>query len=88
MQVVDFFPGSFAYITAPSVVIPGIGAWLTWLRALLVGFILAPTMLPLSVMMLPHSFAPPEFAALWSLVWGVLTRMLSQNLGLGCGIQT
>jgi len=54
--IINFFLGSLAYITAPSVVIPGVGVWLTWLRAVLIGFLMAPTMLQLSTIMLPHSF--------------------------------
>ena len=52
---VNFFIGSAAYITLPSMVIPGIGVLGTVFRGLMLGVILAPSMLRLSTAMLPHS---------------------------------
>jgi hypothetical protein len=52
---VNFFIGSVAYITLPSIVIPGIGVLGTVFRGLMIGVILAPSMLVLSTTMLPHS---------------------------------
>ncbi len=53
---VNFALGSVATITLPSVVVPGIGALMAWLRAGAVGVILAPSMVALSERMIPHSF--------------------------------
>ncbi len=53
--VVNFLLGSLASITLPSFVLPGIGALLAAVRALVWGLILAPTMDTLAVGMLPHS---------------------------------
>jgi hypothetical protein len=52
---VNFFIGSVAYITLPSIVIPGIGILGTVFRGLMIGVLLAPSMLALSTTMLPHS---------------------------------
>ena len=52
---VNFFIGSLAYITLPSLVIPGIGVLGTVFRGLMIGVLLAPSMLALSTTMLPHS---------------------------------
>jgi hypothetical protein len=53
--LVNFFLGSLAYITLPSVILFGFGLVLSWLRALLWGLLLAPTMVVLATSMLPHS---------------------------------
>jgi hypothetical protein len=52
---VNFVLGSLAYITLPSILIPGIGVFLASLRALLWGVLLAPVMQTLAFAMLPHS---------------------------------
>jgi len=52
---VNFFIGSLAYITLPSLVIPGIGVLGTLFRGLMIGTLLAPTMLALSTTMMLHS---------------------------------
>lgn len=52
---VNFFIGSLAYITLSSIVIPGIGVLGTVFRGLMIGVLLAPSMLALSTTMLPHS---------------------------------
>jgi hypothetical protein len=52
---VNFFIGSLAYITLSSIVIPGIGVVGTVFRGLMIGVLLAPSMLALSTSMLPHS---------------------------------
>ncbi len=53
--VVNFFLGSLAYITLPSVLFFGAGLFLSWLRAFLWGVLLAPTIPALAFSMLPHS---------------------------------
>jgi hypothetical protein len=53
---INFLLGSLAYITLPSVVLPGIGALAAGFRALLWGLVLAPGWVGLSKAMLPHSF--------------------------------
>ena len=53
---INFLLGSFASITLPSFVIPGIGALVSFWRDLLWGILLAPTDLTLSGRMLPHSW--------------------------------
>jgi hypothetical protein len=52
---VNFFLGSLAYITLPSILVPGIGFLLACVRALAWGLLLAPTTQPLAFAMLPHS---------------------------------
>lgn len=53
--VINFFLGSLAYITIPSVIFFGAGLILSWLRALMWGLLLAPTIVALAYQMLPHS---------------------------------
>jgi hypothetical protein len=53
--VVNFFLGSLAFITLPSIFFFGAGLLLAWLRAFLWGFLLAPTIPMLAHSMLPHS---------------------------------
>jgi len=53
---INFFLGSMAYITIPSVIIPGVGALAAAFRAVMWGLLLAPTFDTLSGAMLPHSF--------------------------------
>jgi len=53
---INFFLGSMAYITIPSVIIPGVGALAAAFRAAMWGLLLAPTFDTLSGAMLPHSF--------------------------------
>jgi hypothetical protein len=53
--VVNFLLGSLAYITLPSILLPGIGVFLAGLRATAWGLILAPVMQSLAHAMLPHS---------------------------------
>jgi hypothetical protein len=53
--VVNFFLGSVAYITIPSVLLPGFGAALAGFRAIMWGLLLAPVMETLAYPMLPHS---------------------------------
>jgi hypothetical protein len=52
---VNFFLGSLAYITLPSILLPGSGVLLAGLRALAWGLILAPLAQTLAFTMLPHS---------------------------------
>ena len=52
---VNFFIGSLAYITLSSFVIPGIGVLGTVFRGLMIGVLLAPSMLALSTTMMLHS---------------------------------
>jgi hypothetical protein len=52
---INFLIGSFAMITLPSVVLPGIGVLMAAWRAVLWGLLLAPTYVGLSRAMLPHS---------------------------------
>jgi hypothetical protein len=54
--LVNFFIGSLACITLPSLVVPGVGSLLAAYRALLWGALLAPTLHSLSYIMLPHSW--------------------------------
>ncbi len=54
--LINFPLGSFASITLPSIILPGIGVIITILRSVMWGLLLAPTFLSLSSMMLPHSF--------------------------------
>jgi len=54
--VINFFLGSLAYITIPSVIIPGVGVLAATFRAALWGLLLAPNFDTLSGAMLPHSF--------------------------------
>ncbi len=53
--LVNFFLGSLAYITMPSILLPGFGVVLASLRAAVWGLILAPVMPALAYAMLPHS---------------------------------
>jgi len=53
--VINFFLGSLAYITLPSVLFFGAGLLLSWLRAFMWGFLLAPAIPALAYSMLPHS---------------------------------
>jgi hypothetical protein len=53
--VINFFLGSLAFITLPSLIVPGVGVLLLGFRSLLWGLLLAPTFVNLSGMMLPHS---------------------------------
>jgi hypothetical protein len=52
---VNFFLGALAYITLPSILLPGSGILLAAVRALAWGLILAPVMQALAFAMLPHS---------------------------------
>jgi hypothetical protein len=52
---INFLLGSLAYITLPSVLLPGSGAFLACIRATAWGLLLAPTLQPLAYAMLPHS---------------------------------
>jgi hypothetical protein len=52
----NFLLGSFAVITVPSVVLPGIGVLVAAGRAMLWGLLLAPAYVVLSRAMLPHSW--------------------------------
>lgn len=52
---INLFLGALASITVPSAILPGIGTFVAWLRAALIGMILAPTSVALSCVMLPHS---------------------------------
>jgi hypothetical protein len=51
---INFLFGSFASITLPSAILPGVGVLVAFCRALLWGILLAPTSLALSGRMLPH----------------------------------
>jgi len=53
---INFFLGSLAYITIPSVIIPGVGILAAVFRALMWGLLLAPGFDILAGTMLPHSF--------------------------------
>ena len=53
--VINFFLGSLAFITLPSLIVPGVGILVLGFRSLLWGLLLAPTFVNLSGMMLPHS---------------------------------
>lgn len=53
--VINFFIGSLAVITLPSVIIPGAGILVIGIRTLLWGLLLAPSFVGLSGAMLPHS---------------------------------
>jgi hypothetical protein len=53
--VINFTLGSFAVITLPSVIVPGVGVLVAAFRALLWGLLLAPSFAILSRAMLPHS---------------------------------
>jgi hypothetical protein len=53
--VINFFLGSLACITLPSIVLPGSGTVVAGLRCTLWGLILAPTLTVLALSMLPHS---------------------------------
>jgi hypothetical protein len=54
--LINFFLGSIAFITVPSVVLPGVGVVLAALRAVMWGLLLAPTSVPIAFVMLPHSW--------------------------------
>ncbi|MFI5459875.1 MAG: hypothetical protein ACHRXM_31020 [Isosphaerales bacterium] len=53
--LVNFLLGSVAYITLPSILLPGSGVFLAGIRAMAWGLILAPAMQSLAYAMLPHS---------------------------------
>jgi hypothetical protein len=53
--VVNFFLGSLAVITVPSLIVPGSGILLAVFRAFIWGFALAPTLVGMSLVMIPHS---------------------------------
>jgi hypothetical protein len=53
--VVNFLLGSLAFITVPSILLPGIGVFLAGLRATMWGLLLAPAVGALAYGMLPHS---------------------------------
>ncbi len=53
--VVNLLMGSLLYITVPSLVIPFVGVLLGFYRAVLWGFLLAPTNTELALVMIPHS---------------------------------
>jgi hypothetical protein len=53
--LVNFFIGSGAVITLPSLIVPGSGILMAVFRATLWGLLLAPTFVLLSLGMLPHS---------------------------------
>jgi hypothetical protein len=52
---INFFLGSVAYITIPSIIIPAVGVLAAIFRATMWGLLLAPTFDALSGVMLPHS---------------------------------
>jgi hypothetical protein len=52
---INFFLGSLAYITIPSIIIPAVGVLAAIFRATMWGLLLAPTFDALSGAMLPHS---------------------------------
>jgi hypothetical protein len=52
---INFLLGSFAVITLPSIILPGVGVLVAAFRAMLWGVLLAPTFDVLSRAMLPHS---------------------------------
>ncbi len=52
---INFFLGSLAYITIPSIIIPGVGILAAIFRALMWGLLLAPNFDVLAGAMLPHS---------------------------------
>jgi len=52
---INFFLGSLAYITIPSIIIPAVGVLAAIFRATMWGLLLAPTFDALSGVMLPHS---------------------------------
>jgi hypothetical protein len=54
--LINFFLGSLACITIPSIVIPGVGVLIAVLRASIWGLLLAPNFDALAGAMLPHSF--------------------------------
>lgn len=54
--LINFFLGSLACITIPSIVIPGVGILIAVFRASLWGLLLAPNFDVLAGTMLPHSF--------------------------------
>ena len=54
--VINFFIGSLAVITLPSLILPGVGILVLGFRSLLWGLLLAPSFVDFSGMMLPHSF--------------------------------
>jgi len=53
--VINFFIGSLAVITLPSLILPGVGILVLGVRSLLWGLLLAPSFVSLSGAMLPHS---------------------------------
>jgi hypothetical protein len=53
--LVNFFLGSLLVLTLPSLLVPGSGIFMAALRSTLWGLLLAPTIKPLAVAMLPHS---------------------------------
>jgi hypothetical protein len=53
--VINFLIGSLAFITLPSILLPGSGAFLAGIRATAWGLLLAPVMQSLAYAMLPHS---------------------------------
>ncbi|NQU09942.1 hypothetical protein HQ590_04060 [bacterium] len=53
---INLLLGSIAFITLPSLIIPGIGALAASARAAMWGVLLAPTFVRLSATMLPHSW--------------------------------
>jgi hypothetical protein len=54
--LINFFLGSLAYITIPSIIIPGVGILAAVFRASMWGLLLAPNFDVLAGTMLPHSF--------------------------------
>jgi hypothetical protein len=52
--VINFFLGSFAMISLPSMIVPGSGALLAGFRATLWGLLLGPSEASLARLMLPH----------------------------------
>jgi hypothetical protein len=53
--VTNFFLGTLAVITVPSVLFFGAGLFLAWLRAFLWGLLFAPSIPMVAYTMLPHS---------------------------------
>ena len=53
--VINFFLGSLAMITLPSLIIPGVGGLLAFFRATLWGVLLGPSEASLARMMIPHT---------------------------------
>jgi hypothetical protein len=53
---INFLGGSIVSITVPSIIVPGAGALVAWLRAAVLGLVLAPSVVALAGVALAHSF--------------------------------